>query len=78
MLVILCLLRSALQVTSQNKDSSGTPLVELSEGTLKVRSLEEVANVLKMSQEKSLNEARLCLEGKRYSTHVCFLTAIIF
>uniref|UniRef100_H2YZX2 Armadillo repeat containing 4 n=2 Tax=Ciona savignyi TaxID=51511 RepID=H2YZX2_CIOSA len=55
----------ASQIKSQDKDPNGVPLLELDEGTLKVRTLDQAANVIKMSKEKCTNEVRLCLEANR-------------
>nr|XP_009859740.1 armadillo repeat-containing protein 4 [Ciona intestinalis]XP_026691756.1 armadillo repeat-containing protein 4 [Ciona intestinalis]XP_026691757.1 armadillo repeat-containing protein 4 [Ciona intestinalis] len=55
----------ASQITSQDKDSNGVALLEMDKGTLKVRTLEQAANVIKMAKEKSINEVRMCLEENR-------------
>ena len=51
-------------VTSNDKDASGNPLLELSGGVLRVKSFAQLTNILRMAKEKRLNEARMCLEGR--------------
>nr|CAB3223153.1 armadillo repeat-containing protein 4 [Phallusia mammillata] len=55
----------ATEVTSQEKDESGTALSELSGGILKIRNLEQASNVLKLAKEKRIIETRMCLEANR-------------
>ncbi|XP_076823373.1 outer dynein arm-docking complex subunit 2-like [Clavelina lepadiformis] len=52
-------------VTSNDKDASGNPLLELSGGVLRVKSFAQLTNILRMAKEKRLNEARMCLEANR-------------
>ncbi|XP_071341790.1 outer dynein arm-docking complex subunit 2 [Trachinotus anak] len=56
---------SDLDVQSHEKDSEGHPLLQLSPPTLNVRSFSQLSKLVRLADDKKLEEVRACLEENR-------------
>ena len=65
MLFLVSFLLSDSDVHSQEKDSEGHPLLQLSPPTVYVRSFSQLSKLVHLASDKKLEEVRACLEGKR-------------
>lgn len=54
---------SGSKVTSSTKDKDGSPLMEMEGNTIKVRTMNQLASVLRIGGNSKMIEARACLEG---------------
>lgn len=52
-------------VQSNEKDSEGHPLLQLSPPTVHVRCFSQLSKLVHVADDKKLEEVRACLEGKR-------------
>lgn len=63
-------------VQSHEKDGEGLPLLQLSPPTVYVRSFSQLSKLVRLADDKKLEEVRACLEGKhddhkmRFDSHL--------
>lgn len=64
MFLLFCFPFSDLDVQSPEKDNEGRPLLQLFPPTVCVRSFSQLSKLVKLADNKKMEEVQACLEGE--------------